>query len=81
MESAPLTCPHCLVSTRHDRPTPIHIIHALLSLATLGLWLPVWFGVQYHAGGQPWTCTRCGTARMWNKRAPAHPPDRSEVVA
>ena len=52
-------CEHCeqQVLVRQDRPN--HIAHAIISLLTGGLWLPVWLGVTIRWGG--WRCTWCGT--------------------
>jgi hypothetical protein len=40
-----------------------HILHLLLSVFTVGLWIPVWLCCAFSAGrGEP-TCTVCGTKR------------------
>ena len=35
-----------------------HILHLILSLLTLGLWLPVWIFISIKIGG--WKCSTCG---------------------
>jgi len=39
-----------------------HILHLLLTLATLGLWLIVWVGSAVKFGG--WRCTQCGCTEI-----------------
>ncbi len=37
----------------------IHVVHALISLFSCGLWLLVWLFHAMSASG-PWRCTSCG---------------------
>ena len=41
-----------------ERDTPNHVLHLLLSLLSMGLWLPIWLLV---ACSQDWRCGTCGT--------------------
>ena len=38
-----------------------HILHLLMSLVTLGLWLPIWLLVGVCAATTPYLCSRCGS--------------------
>jgi hypothetical protein len=38
-------------------------LHSLLSIVTLGLWLPVWMAIATAKAMRPWRCTECG----WHK--------------
>ncbi len=38
-----------------------HLLHLLLSLATLGLWLVVWAALGFRNSERPPYCERCGT--------------------
>ena len=43
------------------RGTPSHVLHAVLSVGTAGLWLPIWIGTTLARLGR-FHCPRCGTA-------------------
>lgn len=43
-----------------ERETPNHAIHALLSVITVGIWLPVWLLIALLSG-KPWLCPTCGS--------------------
>ena len=43
------------------RGTPGHVLHAVLSVGTAGLWMPVWIGVTLLRLGR-FHCPRCGNA-------------------
>ena len=45
----------------HIQQTPSHILHLLLSLVTVGLWIPIWIIVALNA--KPLQCTQCGKKR------------------
>lgn len=36
-----------------------HILHLILSIVTVGFWLPIWFLLTVLSFGG-WRCTRCG---------------------
>jgi hypothetical protein len=41
-----------------QRESARHLLHLLLTLATAGLWVVVWFLASYATG--PWRCSVCG---------------------
>lgn len=51
-------CPECGRNVLGQRNEPSHLVHLLLSLVTVGVWLPVWFVVSVFPGG--WICSICG---------------------
>lgn len=57
-------CPSCDAHVMGIRNTPNHILHLLLSLVTMGLWLPVWLIVGATSDPR-YYCTQCGTSTEW----------------
>lgn len=55
-------CRNCAKETIHLQPATSHVLHLLLSLITLGLWIPVWILVGVSNGSQL-KCSVCGRAR------------------
>lgn len=53
-------CRHCRRQVLAQRQGPSHVIHAILSLLTAGLWLVVWLlACVIQVGG--WRCQVCGS--------------------
>ena len=53
------TCWHCKTEVLAQKNTPNHILHLILSIVTLGLWLPVWLIISLvNIGG--YRCPECG---------------------
>lgn len=57
---SPRFCGHCRNVTRHVQNTPNHILHALLSLLTWGIWLIPWLYVVIRQDAAPVICQMCG---------------------
>ncbi len=55
-------CRHCNKRTEIYRKSCNHVVHAILSLFTLGIWLIVWIGSAIRFGG--WKCTACGSSKV-----------------
>ena len=53
-------CSHCEKDVMAIKSTPNHILHLLLSLVTLGFWVPVWIVITFIAGVGVFRCTKCG---------------------
>ena len=51
-------CPLCQKPTLWSRPGTNHILHLLLTVFTVGFWLPVWILASIRIGG--WRCQSCG---------------------
>jgi len=52
-------CNFCKKSVMAQGTKPNHILHLVLSILTVGFWLPVWLVVSVaKAGG--YRCTTCG---------------------
>ena len=52
------SCARCGVQTMHVQEKPNHVLHLLLSVFTIGIWLPVWALVGF-LGERP-RCAVCG---------------------
>lgn len=52
-------CKNCCRETFHERPSTSHILHLLLSLVTMGFWVPVWILMALNNNSQG-MCTICG---------------------
>jgi len=59
MEQTQRFCNRCGRHRLFTRPGTNHILHLLLSLVTVGLWLPIWLLCAIRVGG--WRCTVCGS--------------------
>jgi hypothetical protein len=55
-------CKRCKLQTMHVRPPTSHVLHLLLSLVTLGLWIPMWILVAISNSSQL-RCATCGRER------------------
>lgn len=66
-------CASCARPTLHVQKTPNHVLHLLLSVFTLGVWVPVWIIVSLTK--QKPRCTICGSdstvsaAEQWKAAA------------
>ena len=55
-------CMKCDQQTRFVRPDgPNHILHLLLSLISVGLWLPVWALIVLCSMTERYCCHQCGS--------------------
>ena len=52
-------CKACGKPTLHIQEKPNHVLHVLLSVFTLGIWLPIWLLIGLFGSGKP-QCTVCG---------------------
>lgn len=52
-------CKNCGDLTRHESNSTSHVLHLLLSLITIGFWLPVWLLVTL-SNRSSGACTVCG---------------------
>ena len=51
----------CAQVTPHNQLTPNHVLHAVATLFTAGIWLIPWIAIS--ASNPRATCVRCGTSR------------------
>ncbi len=58
-------CSNCDGTVVILRRAPRHVLHLLLSVASGGLWLPVWAGLAFAWHG--WKCSRCGARIPWGE--------------
>jgi predicted RNA-binding Zn-ribbon protein involved in translation (DUF1610 family) len=57
-----IDCPTCgkpCLATKHGTS---HIFHFIMTLVTLGLWIPIWLLAGLKSAGSPYRCTGCGYA-------------------
>lgn len=52
-------CRHCDERVMVRCKTASHVLHLLLSLVTLGFWIPIWFLCSISVAG--WRCPKCGS--------------------
>lgn len=52
-------CDDCEKNMKIERPGTNHVLHIILSLLTLGLWIPIWSICSIKIGG--WRCVQCGS--------------------
>ena len=53
-------CAHCQKNVMATGTSPNHLLHFILSLFTLGFWIPVWILVSVGKIGG-YRCTQCGS--------------------
>lgn len=58
MQEAGGHCLNCAKDVLVKRQGTSHVLHLLLSLITVGFWIPVWFLSSVKIGG--WSCGACG---------------------
>lgn len=61
LQSLTLFCHRCTRETGHTRRTTSHGLHFLLTLFTLGFWLPAWIAITV-LGLRAAQCGRCGSS-------------------
>jgi hypothetical protein len=57
-------CATCQKQTPQIRPRASNVLHLLMSVITLGLWLPVWFIIGLRNTSARPLCTVCGNDTM-----------------
>lgn len=58
-------CRQCGRRTLHERRSFGTGMGLLLSVLTVGLFVPLWFGIKlWEAVAIPWRCQQCGKARV-----------------
>ena len=57
-------CSYCRMKRLFSKAGPSHILHLILSLVTVGVWLPVWLICVVMNAFQPYRCTVCGKAKL-----------------
>lgn len=65
-------CLHCQAQRLYRREEPNHILHAIITLFTCGLWAVVWI-VASVVTHRPWLCTVCGLEWQPGNEAAASP--------
>ena len=69
MEIRSIYCRNCGKQVRAIRQEPNHILHLLITVFTLGFWLPVWFLVIVVGVMTRWRCQECGMVEYtWTHR-------------
>lgn len=54
-------CDYCDDYRPFELEKPSHVLHLLLSIVTVGWWVPVWALVAVHAGRARGHCRECGS--------------------
>lgn len=57
-------CKDCDQKRPFTKKTPSHILHLLLSVVTVGCWIPVWILMIVLNAFSPYRCTNCGKATL-----------------
>ena len=74
-------CNGCGREVAIRRTRPLHLLHLILSIASRGLWLPVWAFLAF--GWHGWKCTGCGGRIPWRAQKTveaADPAEKSRVI-
>ena len=53
-------CDRCKQNVLVRKPATNHILHLILSLITVGFWIPIWILVGISVASTKWRCTHCG---------------------
>jgi DNA-directed RNA polymerase subunit RPC12/RpoP len=66
MATAQITaeCSYCRSKRLFTKSGPSHVLHLILSVLTVGLWLPVWVIIVVLGALTPYRCQSCGKAKL-----------------
>ena len=64
MKTTQRYCHTCNAARPFHKNTTNHLLHLLLSLVTLGVWIPVWIVIAFSSPFRRYRCGRCGEARL-----------------
>ena len=53
-------CDRCKRYMLVRKPATNHILHLILSIVTVGFWIPIWILVGISVASTKWRCTHCG---------------------
>ena len=62
VDQVQMYCPHCGRQVFGHRPAASHDMHLVLTMFTLGVWLPAWLLISVYQQAQPYLCSACGSA-------------------
>ena len=54
-------CTHCRKTQLMLRDRPNHVLHFVLTLATVGFWVVPWYLISIGKAGDKFRCKTCGT--------------------
>lgn len=57
-------CTFCNQPRPFTKQAPSHILHLILSVVTVGIWIPVWILMVVLNAFKPYRCTTCGKATL-----------------
>jgi hypothetical protein len=61
-------CATCDAMMPHNiEEEPNAVVHLLITLVTVGIWLPFWIAMMYAASNAPKVCAKCGTKVVKSK--------------
>lgn len=55
-------CRACNRKTLHQRPKSSDLVHLVMTVLTVGLWLPIWVLAALGGLFSAWRCQLCGKA-------------------
>lgn len=58
MDETSKFCRACQRQVLARRPATNHVLHLIMTIITLGMWLPIWLLSSVKFGG--WRCSFCG---------------------
>lgn len=56
-------CRTCGEARIFEKQKQNNVLHLILSVVTVGAWIPVWFLIAVLTAFKPYRCTVCGEAR------------------
>ena len=57
-------CKDCGQNKLFEKQGPSHILHLILSVITVGLWIPIWILCVVLNAFRPYRCTNCGKGAL-----------------
>lgn len=54
-------CSYCRRRVRCQKKVPAHLVHAIMTVLTAGIWLLVWICLCFANLPTPYRCDKCGS--------------------
>ena len=77
MKQTSAYCAVCGRQTLHAKQGTSNTLHLILSIITVGLWIPVWIVLGMKSAGSKMRCQVCGSPQGARMGVPASPPAAS----
>ena len=57
-------CPDCGQNRLFEKSAPNHVLHLILSVISIGFWIPIWILLVVANAFTPFRCPVCGKGKL-----------------